>query len=438
MTTRFGIAAVGCMLLVASTARGQSPGELAMTREYLAGFQNPDGGFGGAKGEPSTLGATSSAIRTLKNVAGSIRDVPGCIAFLKSCRVASGGFAPKPGGAPELLATAVGLMAVAEMKVADKETIDGAIAYFHESAKTFEDIRIAVAGLEAVAATSADFPRWIEQVKLDRNPDGTWGSGAGKARATGSAAVALLRMGVDLSPEKPAILAALRSAGQQSDGAWSRDEGPSDLEPTYRIMRAFFMMKESPHIDALRSYLDRCRQPDGSYGTAPGKPGSPGGTYFATIILRWAKLLDGEPAILETAGFKPLFDGKTLDGWEGDGTIWSAKDGMIVGKSAGIDHNEFLATKADYGDFILQFSFRMLGSEQSNSGMQFRSVRGRRPRDVRLPGRHRPGVLGRPLRRVAPQQDARQPVRKGARASPRPARETGTTTSSGRWGTTST
>ena len=331
------------------------------------------GASAGAPGEASTLGATSSAIRTLKNVVGSIRDVPGSIAFLKSCRVPSGGFSQKPGGPPEVLTTATGLMAVAEMKIADKETIDGAIAFFHDNVKTFEEIRIAVAGLEAVSATSADFAKWTEIVNSDRNPDGTWGEGPGKARATGSAAVALLRMGVSLD-KKEAILAALRAA-QQADGAWSKDGGPADLEPTYRIMRLFYMLKEAPHLASLRSFLDKCRQPDGSYSTAPGKPGTSGGTYLATTVLKWSRLLDGEPAVIETAGFQPLFDGKTLDGWEGDTALWSARDGMIVGKSSGLDHNDFLATKADYGDFILQFSFRMLGSEESNSGMQFRSAR---------------------------------------------------------------
>ena len=32
------------------------------------------------------------------------------------------------------------------------------------------------------------------------------------------------------------------------------------------------------------------------------------------------------------ADFKPIFDGKTLDGWEYDPVYWTVKDGAIVGE----------------------------------------------------------------------------------------------------------
>ena len=54
------------------------------------------------------------------------------------------------------------------------------------------------------------------------------------------------------------------------------------------------------------------------------------------------------PAVVETAGFTPLVNGKDLTGWEGDTQLWSAKDGMLVGHSPGLDHNEFLATTRPY------------------------------------------------------------------------------------------
>ena len=73
-------------------------------------------------------------------------------------------------------------------------------------------------------------------------------------------------------------------------------------------------------------------------------------------------------------GFVPLFDGKTLSGWEGDAKLWKAEDGMIVGDSPGIKQNEFLATKKSYGDFELRLEFRLHKGE-GNSGVQFRSRR---------------------------------------------------------------
>jgi poly(3-hydroxybutyrate) depolymerase len=369
----FGFGLLACVILSALVARAQTPQEMAQTARYLAAFQNPEGGFAGQVGGESSLGSTSSVVRSLKNVAGSIPDVPKCIAYVKSCRdAASGGFAPKPGGTPDVRTTAVALMAVGELKVADEETVKGAVEYLSKNAKSFEDIRIAVAGLEAVNAKSPEFPAWTKQVNADRNADGTWGTNGGQARATGSAAVALLRMGAELD-KKDAVLAALR-ASQRPDGGWSKDGGTSDFETTYRVMRGFFMMKESPDLDRVRSYVARHRQSDGGYSSTPGGTADIGGTYFATTVNRWVRLLAGEPAVVETAGFAPLFDGKSLDGWEGDTSLWSARDGMLVGRSPGLKHNDFLATTKSYGDFILKFSFRLVGGE-GNSGVQFRSVR---------------------------------------------------------------
>jgi hypothetical protein len=85
--------------------------------------------------------------------------------------------------------------------------------------------------------------------------------------------------------------------------------------------------------------------------------------------------LPAEPPQGGSEGFVPLFDGKTLSGWEGNMEYWSARDGMIVGKSPGIQHNEFLCTKEQFADFELRVTFRILGDDSKNSGVQFRSKR---------------------------------------------------------------
>ena len=368
----FGLAACAA-LAPAAGALAQTPDQ-QRTSAYLAALQDPDGGFPNRAGQTSVLGATSSAIRSLKNVHGSVRDVPAATAYVLSCRDAeSGGFAPAPKGKPDPRSTAVALMAVAELRVQDKDLVDKACAYLADSARDFEEIRIAVAGFEAVKKTSPVFKDWAGKVNAARNADGTFGQGPGRARATGSAVVALLRMGEDPG-DKSAILAALK-AGQRPDGGWGRDEGPSDLETTYRVMRAFVMLKDRPDLEQVRGFVTRCRKSDGGYAVDPALTSDVSGTYFATTLLRWAAELDGEHSVVETAGFTPLFDGKGLDGWEGDTTLWSARDGMLVGQSRGLNHNDFLATKGTYGDFILKISFRLLGDDGANSGVQFRSVR---------------------------------------------------------------
>jgi hypothetical protein len=75
-------------------------------------------------------------------------------------------------------------------------------------------------------------------------------------------------------------------------------------------------------------------------------------------------------------GFEPLFDGKSLEGWEGDLAIFRVADGAIVGGtlSERVKRNEFLCTQQDFGDFELRLQFKILG-KGANAGVQFRSRR---------------------------------------------------------------
>ena len=75
---------------------------------------------------------------------------------------------------------------------------------------------------------------------------------------------------------------------------------------------------------------------------------------------------------------KPLFDGRTLAGWEGNMGTWRAEDGAVVGGA--LDrrqpHNEFLATTSDYGDFELRLQYKIEGTGGFvNGGVQFWSQR---------------------------------------------------------------
>jgi len=72
-------------------------------------------------------------------------------------------------------------------------------------------------------------------------------------------------------------------------------------------------------------------------------------------------------------GWIALFNGKTLDGWEQrSGTaLYRVEDGAIVGKTVAKTGNTFLCTKETYGDFILEFEFKV--ADGMNSGVQFRS-----------------------------------------------------------------
>ena len=73
----------------------------------------------------------------------------------------------------------------------------------------------------------------------------------------------------------------------------------------------------------------------------------------------------------------PLFNGKTLDGWEGDLKIFRVQDGAIVGGTldSKIARNEFLCTTRTFGDFELRLKFKLLGGDGANAGVQFRTKR---------------------------------------------------------------
>lgn len=102
-------------------------------------------------------------------------------------------------------------------------------------------------------------------------------------------------------------------------------------------------------------------------------------TLLLALALAWPALLPawlpsnaaGSP---DEEGFVALFNGKDLSWWEGDGKLWSARDGMLVGRSPGIKSNDFLATTAAYDDFVLKLSFRLVNGA-GNTGIQFRSQR---------------------------------------------------------------
>jgi len=87
-------------------------------------------------------------------------------------------------------------------------------------------------------------------------------------------------------------------------------------------------------------------------------------------VAGWAQEFTVEP------GFTSIFDGKTMEGWEGDLHSFHVEEGAIVAGSleTPIPRNEFLCTRKQYGDFELRLQARLRGDGQ-NAGIQFRSQR---------------------------------------------------------------
>lgn len=95
------------------------------------------------------------------------------------------------------------------------------------------------------------------------------------------------------------------------------------------------------------------------------------------------------------ADMVPLFDGKSLEGWEiKSGTAaYKVEDGTIVGTTVEGSPNTFLCTKRTYGDFVLEFEVKC--DPELNSGVQFRSESYDQDTEVEIEGKKRKHPAGR-------------------------------------------
>ncbi len=86
------------------------------------------------------------------------------------------------------------------------------------------------------------------------------------------------------------------------------------------------------------------------------------------LVAQTLSAVEAEP------GFRSIFNGKDLTGWNGNPALWSVKDGAITGvtkEDPKLTHNTFLVwTEGTTEDFELRLSYRMVGG---NSGIQYRS-----------------------------------------------------------------
>ena len=87
-----------------------------------------------------------------------------------------------------------------------------------------------------------------------------------------------------------------------------------------------------------------------------------------------ALLLSAIPLFAADDGFRPLFNGKDLTGWDGNPELWSVQDGCITGKTTGpeqLGYNQFLIWRSGkVRNFELRVKVKQSGN---NTGIQYRS-----------------------------------------------------------------
>lgn len=93
-------------------------------------------------------------------------------------------------------------------------------------------------------------------------------------------------------------------------------------------------------------------------------------TRLASLAL--LALASASLAVAQEPGFRPLFDGKTLDGWHVQGSrkteenAWSWNGDILTAKAG----SGWLGSKKMYGDFVLKLEWRL--KEGGNSGVFLR------------------------------------------------------------------
>lgn len=84
--------------------------------------------------------------------------------------------------------------------------------------------------------------------------------------------------------------------------------------------------------------------------------------------------IDAFDAEKDSEGFESIFDGKTLEGWDGNPELWSVEEGAITGKTnkdKPLKSNSFIIWRAGKTeDFILKLDYKIV---KGNSGIQYRS-----------------------------------------------------------------
>jgi prenyltransferase beta subunit len=280
---------IPALLVLWSTAFADTTDPAKQTIDYLRKLQTSAGGFAADAGKTQpSLRATSSALRALKYFGGDVPDRSAAARFVESCYdKKSGGFADAPGGKPDVATTAVGAMALVELNLPPAPYEAGILRYLGDNTKSFEEIRIAAAGIEALGKQPPQASDWLRQLQAMRHPDGTFAD----ARETGGATVAILRLGGRLSKTQSRNVVTAMTRGQNADGAFGKgQDGKSDLETTYRVMRCYHRLNADLNPEGkkhLAVFIQSCRNGDGGYGVAPGQPSGVSGTYYAAMIRHW-------------------------------------------------------------------------------------------------------------------------------------------------------
>ncbi len=293
----------GFVLLWAGLGIGQSttkptsplsPEKAAKTAAYVLGLHAEGGGYAPQKGSSPTLRATLSARRSLKLLGAKAPSPEKDVVFVASCVDGEGGFADRPGMASSTAIVSSGLLVATDLGMHTmpeyNQLIETNKKLLLNNAKTFEEVRMGAAVFEALGIQSPKRNEWVRTIRAAHGDVGGYGPPNSRLRDTGGAVAALLRLKEPLAKKEKEYLQEYLQNGQGREGGFGMtDTAPPDLDCSYRIGRALWMLGSSPDATKMRAFLATCRTASGAYAPHPGEEPTLVDTYRALIIASWLK-----------------------------------------------------------------------------------------------------------------------------------------------------
>jgi prenyltransferase beta subunit len=260
------------------------------TVKYVLSLQDP--ATGAFKVNPTakpTLRACNGGVKVLKTLKESIPHEAELREFVEGCYISARNSFVETDGTADVSTNAVGIMVAIELGIPPKK-MSQSIQFLFQNAKTFEEVRLSAAAVEAWGEKRAGFSleTWYAVAAKEFTAKKSTDPVNGGARFAGSYLAMLLRL------ERPApereLLLKMISEGQRSDGGWGKEFAKnSDLETCYRICRALKLAK--PDMGTMQKlkpgvlkFVESCRNTDGGYAVEPGNPSTLSGTYYAVMI----------------------------------------------------------------------------------------------------------------------------------------------------------
>ncbi|MDQ3974851.1 MAG: ankyrin repeat domain-containing protein, partial [Actinomycetota bacterium] len=288
-------------------------GERTTTIAFLRDLERPGGGYAAHAGNaPSTLQDTVSAVKALRILDTAPRDPRATMAFVESCwdaDSAAGG--DRPGGAPSVFSTALGLIALHDLggrEAVQRRRQAGTRFLTDHAASASEHFMVIAAyeeaGLGPPPSTSVSY------FQAESRQDGTF---AGGVLANAIAGGALLRAGASIDHE--AVVRLLVGAQGTDGGFADHRSAPTDLMTTYAVMRVLSLLDIPPEPGSLARYVTTLRNRDGGYGEKPAAPSTAGATYQALSVLDWTAKLRRPGDIHDAVAAARAGDVETLRRW---------------------------------------------------------------------------------------------------------------------------